>query len=444
MTRQLPQNLEAERSVLGVLFLRGASAYAEVAPILDADHFYHPLHGLLYREIGACVAANQPVDLVVLCARMEQSGSLQRLSGVGGAAFITEIAISAANFKIKHYAAIVREAALARAVVLLCSELSEKGYQGVAGAQLLQEAQTRFFDLGMTSTVGGEPEPFKKVMHDAICELEHRYDGRTAITGVAAGLTELDELTNGWQRGDLIVLCGRPGSGKSALAMQAAIHAATSGVPTLCFHLEMSREQVGARALSAEARVDGTAVRTGMLTGDDWIRISKNASRLSDSKLWLDDSQGQGLAAITAKATRWRASACSGNADKPGLVVVDFLQLVSGARAPGKTREQEVGEISRGLKGLAKQLRCPVLAVASLSRKCEERADKRPIQSDLKESGSIESDADLILGVYREAMYSAEADPEEAEILVLKHRNGPTGCVKARWLGRFTRFESWH
>lgn len=439
MARQLPHNLDAERFVLGNLLLRGAAAYAEVAPILEGGEcFFHPMHAVVYAEIAACVAANQPVDLVVLAARMEQSGSLKKLASAGGGAFLAELALQAgANGK--HYAAIIREAALARSLIVMCSELMEKGYGGLGGSELVQEAQRRVFELGAGTAAEAEPEPFRQVLHDAICQLEQRYNHKSAITGIPSGLDALDMLTQGWQPGELIVVCGRPGSGKSAFAGQSAIHAAEIRTPTLCFHLEMSRQQVGARALSAEARVDGRAVRTGLMETADWIRVMKHASRLADVPLWLDTAT-QTLAGLSSKAVRWRATAC-GAADAPALVVVDFLQLIMAAKAAGKNRDQEVGELSRGLKALAKQLRCPVLAVASLSRECEKRADKRPIPSDLRDSGSIESDADVIIGLYREAMYSADADPEEAEIIVSKNRNGATGTVSARWLGTFTRFE---
>lgn len=439
MQRQLPHNLEAERSVLGSLLLRGAQAHAEVAHLLRAEHFYHPLHALVFSEVTACVAANEPIDPVVLEARMVRSGSLGTLAAVGGMSFVVDLLVNAAGYVAKHHAAIVRDTALARSVVLLSAELSELGYSGKSGADLVQDAQRRFFELGASTGSDDEPEPFKRVLHDTILLLERRYGQQSAITGIPCGLPDLDLLTCGWQPGDFIVCCGRPGMGKSALAMQSAVHASELKIPTLCFHLEMSREQVGVRTLSAESRVDGRALRTGMMTTTDWVRIMKNASRLAQATLALDTAS-QGMAAIAAKAIRWRATS-SASLDEPALVVVDFLQLVNAAKGSGKSREQEVGEISRGLKALAKQLRCPVMAAASLSRDCEKRTDKRPVKSDLRDSGSIESDADLILGLYREAEYDRDADPEEAEILVIKNRMGPTGKVRARWLGAYARFE---
>ena len=429
-----PQDLDAERSVLGAMLLE-KNALSEAIEILKANDFYRSAHAQIFEAMTALFERNEPVDEVTLAAELKSRAQFDAIGGTAFLAALTESVPTAAN--VAHYARLVRDRALMRALIQTATAIAGSGYE--AGSEvdvLLDEAESRIFEI----TRAREQRsfvPLKDVVKSVFKRIETLYEKKQPITGVATGFADLDRVTSGLQSSDLIIVAGRPSMGKTAFALNVAQSAAIQHqIPVALFSLEMSREQLVMRMLCSEGRIDGHRLRGGFLKDTDWPKLARAAGALAEAPIFIDDTGALSLLEMRAKARRLQAE------KGLGLVVVDYLQLMHG-RASAEGREREISEISRGLKALAKELKVPVVALSQLNRSLEARNDKRPMLSDLRESGAIEQDADVICFVYRDEYYHEDSpDKGVAEIIIGKQRNGPTDTVKLRFAKEYTRFEN--
>lgn len=427
-----PQNLEAEQSVLGAVLLDN-HALNRALEILTPDDFYKEAHRRVFRAILDLYERNEAIDLVTLTEALRQRNDLE---GVGGAAYLTELVNAvptAAN--ISHHAKIVHEKSLVRQLVRAATEIATRGYETQDRIEeLLDYAEQRVFGI---SDAKMKPSfyPIRQIVKDSFELIERRYEQKENITGVPTGFPALDDLTAGLHPGDLIIIAGRPGMGKTAFALNIAQHAALDKrLPVAVFSLEMAREQLVIRMLCAEARVDAHKLRSGYLGAADWPKLTAAAGRITEAPIFIDDTAALSVLELRAKARRLKRD------QGLDMVIVDYLQLMRG-RGNADTREQEISEISRSLKALAKELRVPVIALSQLSRAVENRTERRPQLSDLRESGAIEQDADLVMFVYRDELYKqTEENRNRAKIIVSKQRNGPTGDIDLVFLKEYTRF----
>ena len=431
-----PQNLEAEQAVLGGVLI-DPTAMHKIAEVLTPIHFYREGHALIFEGMLDLYEDGEPIDVVTLTERLRKK---QQLEKVGGATYLSALAggvITAAN--VSNYARIVHEKALLRSVINKGTEIAARAYDFTEDVErLLDEVEQSIFQIS-----GSRIKPsffdLNKIIKENIKTLEAAYQRKEVVTGVPSGFKDLDKITAGFQPGDLIIIAGRPSMGKTALALDVCRHAAVLGrVPAAIFSLEMSKEQLGLRMLCSEARVDSSSARTGFLEEGDFMRLIEAASELSEAPLYIDDTPALTILEVRAKARRLMLK------KGIGLIVVDYLQLMRGRHNVDR-REQEISEISQGLKALAKELSIPVIALSQLNRKVEERHDKRPLLSDLRESGAIEQDADVIAFIYRDEVYNKSDDNPNrgiAEVIVGKQRNGPTGNIKLAFLSKFTRFDN--
>jgi replicative DNA helicase len=428
-----PQNLEAEESVLGAMML-SPGAIGAVSEVLSASDFYRESHAKIYRAALALYAKGEPVDAITLVDELERRGELE---DVGGRVRIHELAAlvpAAANAA--HYARIVREMATLRGLIRAGNEIARLGVEREGEtAELVDRAEQIVFELSQ-SRVATEFSHIEELLKESFERITALYEAGAEVTGFPTGFRELDLLTSGFQRGNLIVLAARPSMGKSGLALCiAANQAVRCETPVALFTLEMSKAEVTQRLMCSEAKVESQRLRTGRLAQEDWSRLTAACDRLAKAPLYVDDTGSITMMEIRSKARRLKSREPS-----LGLILVDYLQLMtSGSTA--ENRVQEVSQISRALKVLARDLDVPIVAVSQLSRAVEQRHDKRPILSDLRDSGSIEQDADLVLFIYRDEYYNPESpDQGLAEIHLAKHRNGPTGTVKLSFLKRFAKF----
>ncbi|MFO0574949.1 MAG: replicative DNA helicase [Polyangia bacterium] len=442
-----PSSRDAEESVIGGVLFSGR-AITLVADLLIPDDFYDIKHEAIFAAMLELDQRSQPIDLITVAEQMRASGTLSKLAAVGSEAFLAELANKVATVEnIVHHAGIVRSMSTKRRLIRASSSIAEKGYNpDLEADKYIDQAQQAVFEISSRSNRQSY-EAVRKVLHTAIKALEQRFSRKEAITGVGTDYTKFDEMTAGMQPGDLIIIAARPSMGKTSFVMNCAQNAALNhNVPTLVFSLEMSKESLIERVLCCEARIDAQKLRTGMLETRDWINITKAASRVAEAPMWIDDGGSPTLMEIRSKCRRWRSdsSIFPKGIEQHGLVVIDYLQLVHGSSAgASESREREISEISRGLKALAKELRVPVVALSQLNRSVESRADKRPMPSDLRESGAIEQDADLICFIYRDEVYNKETpDRGVAEIIIGKQRNGPTGTVRLAFFNQYTRFEN--
>jgi replicative DNA helicase len=428
-----PQNLEAEESVLGAMLL-SPGAIGAVSEIVDAGDFYRESHAKVYRAALALYAKGEPVDAITLVDELEERGELEE---AGGRVRIHELAaLVPATANAAHYARIVREMATLRGLIRAGSEISRLGWErpGETG-DLVDRAEQVVFDLSQ-QRVTTEFSHIETLLKESFERITALYEAGADVTGTPSGFKDLDRLTSGFQPGNLIIVAARPSMGKSALVLcMAANIAVRSKVPVGLFTLEMSKAEVTQRLLCSEAKVESQRLRNGKLAPDDWPRLTEAASRLTDAPIYVDDTGSINMMEIRSKARRLK----SRHPDL-GLIVVDYLQLMtSGGTA--ENRVQEVSQISRQLKVLARDLEVPIVALSQLSRAVEQRTDKRPILSDLRESGSIEQDADLVAFIYRDEYYNDESDQQGiAEVHVAKHRNGPTDSIKLSFLKRYAKF----
>jgi replicative DNA helicase len=427
-----PQNLEAEQAVLGALMLEPETG-SSVFEILQPEDFYRDNHRLIYIALRDLFERGDPVDLVSVAEILRQSG---RLEQVGGIATVSEIARSVPSaVNIEFYAKIVAEKSMLRQLIRVAGRIAEKGYEpGEEATALLAEAEKFILDLTQRQVKDGF-ESIRKILLSTFEKIETLYAHKGNLTGVPTFFTELDRMTSGWQPSDLVIIAARPSMGKTALVLNMAQNAAVrANVPVAVFSLEMSKEQLVQRMLCSEAMVDQQRVRTGDLLDTDWPKLTRAVGPLSDAPVFIDDTVGISLVELRSKARRLKME------HGLGLIVIDYLQLMTlGRRA--ESRQQEVAAISRGLKGIARELSVPVIALSQLNRGVEQRQDKRPIMSDLLESGAIEADADVISFIYRDEYYNPESEKKGiAELIIAKHRNGPVGAVELGYLKEFTKF----
>jgi replicative DNA helicase len=435
-----PHSVEAEQSVLGGLLLDN-SAWDRAADLLTESDFYRYEHRLIFTAITALVSATKPADVITV---YEQLQSLGKAEEVGGLAYLNAMAQSvpsAANMR--RYAEIVRERAILRKLVAASDEIATAAFnpQGRAVAQILDEAEGKIFKIGEE---GSRTKQGFHSMDSLVVQLIDRVqelaeNGAGDVTGVPSGFIDLDRMTAGLQGGDLIILAARPPMGKTAFALNIGEHVAVKeGLPVCVFSMEMGASQLALRMVGSLGRIDQQNLRTGRLRDEEWGRLSEAVDQLRNVSLFIDETPALTTAELRARARR-QARQCG----KLGLIVVDYLQLMSGSSSSDENRATEIGEISRGLKALAKELQCPVIALSQLNRSVETRPDKRPMMSDLRESGAIEQDADVIMFIYRDEYYNKESkEPGVAEIIIGKQRNGPVGTVKLAFRREHTKFDN--
>ena len=430
----LPQNLEAERSTLGAMLL-DRDATSRVVEVLKEEAFYKGAHRHIFRAILNLYDRNEPVDYITLTDLLSRGGNLE---AAGGAVYITGLTDGVPTAAhAEHYARIVKEKSILRNLIRTTTNIISRCYaEGEEADQLLDEAEHSIFDISQDRQHGSVVQ-IRDVIHDAMEVVENLSKHETHITGVPTGYQKLDEMTSGLHAGELVILAARPSMGKTALALNIAAHAAMEAkIPVAVFSLEMSAEALVTRMLCSEARVDIQAVRTGRLVEGDLGHLSMSAGRLFDAPIFIDESPSISVLEMRSKARRLKSE------QKIGLIIVDYIQMMESA-GRSENRQQEIAGISRSLKALAKELRIPVLVLSQLSRAPEARGDRRPQLSDLRESGAIEQDADVVAFIFREAYYEKDKkDDKTSELIIAKQRNGPTGTIKLIFNQQYTRFDN--
>lgn len=432
LVRIPPQNVEAEQSVLGAMLL-DKDVIPEITEILTNVDFYRDDHKEIFESMMDLFDKGEPVDLITLSEQLKSRGSLDAVGGLDYLAYIANYVPTTANAR--HYAKIVEEKSILRKLIKASNEIMSLSYEGAEEvATVLDRAEKYIFDVSQNRNTQGF-SIIKDVLVETFNRLEELYNSKGHITGIPTGFADLDIKTAGLQNSDLILIAARPAMGKTSfvlnIAQYAAIHAR---VPVAVFSLEMSKDQLVNRILCGEAMVDSQRMRTGKLEDDDWQKIAKALGPLSDSPIYIDDTPGTSITDIRAKCRRLKLE------KNLGLVVIDYLQLMQG-KGKNESRQQEISDISRSLKILAKEINVPVLTLSQLSRAPEQRTDHRPILSDLRESGAIEQDADIVMFLYRDDYYNPESEKKNiAEVIIAKNRHGSTGTVDLAWLGQYTKF----
>ena len=429
-----PQDLDAEEAVLGAMMINDQAVLTASEIISDPGEFYREAHGTVYRAILALLARSEPIDAVTVSDELERMGALEQVGGRGFIFGLSSSVTVAAN--VKSHAQIVRDLSLLRRVAAAGLEIAELGYGRQGDVRdILDRAESAIFDVAQSRTTS-DIVPIGGLLGDEVERISAATEQR-GLTGASSGLRDLDKITSGFQNSNLIILAARPAMGKTSLALGIARHLGVSArVPGVVFSLEMSRGEIAQRFIATEARVDSTRMRSGDVRDEDWMRIQDACNRLSDAPIYVDDTAGINLMEIRSKARRLKMK-------EPdlGLVMIDYLQLMSSG-SNEENRVQEISQISRQLKVLARDLDVPVIALSQLSRGVESRTDKRPLLSDLRESGSIEQDADVVMFIYRDDYYNKETSekPGTAELIVAKHRNGAVGTVDLAFMPHYTTF----
>nr|WP_315429614.1 replicative DNA helicase [uncultured Albidiferax sp.] len=437
-----PHSIEAESSVLGGLLLDN-NAWDRVGDLLKDDDFYRYEHRLIFAAVRELINASKPADVITVFERLQSIGKSEEVGGLAYLNSLAQYVPSASN--IRRYAEIVRERGILRKLVTASDEIATNAFntQGRPVDKILDEAEQKIFNIGEEGARNKQGfQAMETLVVDLLDRVQEMADNQNDVTGVPTGFYDLDRMTSGLQAGDMIVLAARPSMGKTAFAINIAEHVALKeGLPVAVFSMEMGASQLAIRIVGSIGRIDQGHLRTGNLTDDEWPRLAEAVEKLRTVSLHIDESPGLSPSELRANARRL-ARHCG----KLGLIVVDYLQLMSGSSSSGggDNRATELGEISRGLKMLARELQCPVIALSQLNRSVEQRPDKRPMMSDLRESGAIEQDADIIMFIYRDEYYTKDAckEPGVAEIIIAKQRNGPTGTVKLAFLRNITKFES--
>lgn len=434
-SRLPPQNLEAEQSVLGGVLLDNHS-FDKVADTLSSQDFYRPAHSKIFTSMCELAKKSEPIDIVTLTAKMKELGVYEE---VGGASYLAELLERVPTaLHSEKYARLVAEQALKRRLITSCTEIAQKGFDPlIPPAELLDYAEREVFKVS-SEKKSENLMAARELVRSAFSELEKRFENQNELTGTPSGWIELDKLTQGFQPSDLVVVACRPSMGKTSFSLGAARYAAlATKKPVLFFSLEMSKMQIIHRLLASEGKVDSTRIRSGKLTEQDWARLTRAAGSISEAPLYIDDTSQ-----ITALELRGKARRLKAQVGDLGLIVVDYLQIMGSANK-NENRERVISEISASLKALAKELQVPVLALAQLNRQIMLRQDKRPTPADLRESGAIEQDADLIIFIHREELEPVQPNNAcVAEFIIGKHRNGPLGAVKVAWLSQYASFEN--
>ena len=434
---QPPHSIEAEQAVLGGLMLAN-DAFDGVAALVGEEDFFSLDHQLIFKTMHRLSVSDQPMDVITLSESLKESQSLDQIGGDSYLVELTRNTPSAAN--ILAYAQIVLERATVRKLITAANDIVEKSYNplGWDSSKLLAEAEQRLMEVMEDRPKQGGFEHVTDLLRQAIDRIEELFNSDADITGLSTGFGDLDEMTSGWQQADLVIVAGRPSMGKTSFAMNMVEHAMLhQEQPVLVFSLEMPANQLIIRLLSSMGKIDQGKVRSGNLNPDDFTRLSGAAARLKDRPLFIDDTPG-----ISPLELRNRIRQLAREHGAPAMVMVDYLQLMS-ASTPGDGRVQEISQISRELKIIAREFDCPLIALSQLSRNLEQRPNKRPINSDLRESGAIEQDADVVVFIYRDEVYHEDTqDKGMAEIIIGKQRNGPIGTTRLAFLGKYTRFEN--
>ncbi len=435
-----PHSLQAEQSLLGGLMLDNET-WDKIADKVNEQDFYRKEHRLMFHALSLLAEDGQPFDVVTLAENLERR---EELDEVGGLAYLGSIAKdtpSAAN--ILAYAKIVRENAVKRRLISVGTDIADSGFrsEGRTSAELLDDAERKVFEIAdQMAKGGGGFQPIKTLLGMAVQRIETLFERDEPITGIATGFTDFDMMTSGLQRSDLVIVAGRPSMGKTTFAMNIAEHVAINGrLPVAVFSMEMPGDSLAMRMMSSLGRINQLRVRTGKLEDEEWPRLTSAVSLLAETPMFIDDTPAMSPTEVRARARRLKRD----NNGELGLIVIDYLQLMQ-SPGDGENRATEISAISRSLKALAKELHVPVIALSQLNRSLEQRTDKRPVMSDLRESGAIEQDADLIVFIYRDEVYNPEtAEKGKAEIIIGKQRNGPIGKVPMTFLGEFTKFENY-
>ncbi len=436
-----PHSIEAEQSVLGGLLLDN-SAYDRIADFVSADDFYRFDHRIIFQHIVKLVNASRPADVITVNESLVSAGKGEEVGGLSYLNALAQNTPSAAN--IRRYAEIVRDRGVLRKLISVSDEIASGAFnpQGREVKQMLDEAESKIFAIAEEGARGSqgfiEIQPLLTQVVERIDELYNR-DSSSDVTGVPTGMIDLDRMTSGLQPGDLIIVAGRPSMGKTAFSVNIGENVAIdTGLPVAIFSMEMGGTQLAMRMLGSVGRLDQHRLRTGRLNDEDWPRLTHAIQKMNEAQIYIDESP-----ALSSIELRARSRRLARQCGRLGLIIVDYLQLMS-ANSPGENRATEISEISRNLKGLAKELNCPVIALSQLNRSLEQRPNKRPVMSDLRESGAIEQDADLILFIYRDEVYNPDSpDKGTAEIIIGKQRNGPIGAVRMTFLGSYTKFENY-
>ena len=435
-----PHSIEAESSVLGGLLLDN-TAWDRVADLVSANDYYRHEHQLVYGAVAVLINANKPADVITVFEQLQSQGKADEIGGISYLNALAQYVPSAAN--IRRYAEIVRERAILRKLISVSDDIATNAFnpRGKPVVNILDEAEQKIFSIGEEGSKMKQGfQSMDTLVVSLLDRVQEMADNPNDITGVPTGFIDLDRMTAGLQAGDLVVLAARPSMGKTAFAINIAEHVALNeGLPVAVFSMEMGAAQLAVRIVGSIGRINQSHLRTGKLSDDEWPRLTEAIEKLRNVSLHIDETPG-----LTPSELRANARRLARQCGKLGLIVVDYLQLMSGSQSDGENRATELGEISRGLKMLAKELQCPVIALSQLNRSVEQRTDKRPMMSDLRESGAIEQDADIIMFIYRDEYYTKDAckEPGVAEIIIGKQRNGPTGTVKLAFLSMLTRFES--
>lgn len=432
--RTMPNSIEAEQSVIGSMIM-DRDAVMSASEILVKEDFYHQQYGLLFQAMVDLFNDRQPVDLVTLQNKLKEMNVPPEISALEYVKDLVSAVPTSAN--VKYYAQIVKEKALLRKLIHVNEDIENQCYQGTESTEvLLEQTEKKIFDL-LQNRGGGDYVPIKQVVMNALDKIEAASKTKGTVTGIATGFLDLDYKTAGLQPSDLILVAARPSMGKTAFVLNIAQYAAFhSNLCTAIFSLEMSKEQLVNRLFSLESRVDAQKLRSGNLDDSDWEKLIEGAGVIGRSKLIIDDTPGISISEMRSKCRKYKLE------HDLKLIIIDYLQLMSGSSGKGsESRQQEISEISRSLKALARELHVPVIALSQLSRQVEQRPDHRPMLSDLRESGAIEQDADVVMFIYRDDYYNKESENKGiAEIIIAKQRNGPIGTVELVWLPEYTKF----
>ena len=428
-----PNDIEAEQAILGSM-LTDKDAVISAIEVLKEEDFYRADNRAIYGAILNLYSRAEPIDIITVKAELESLGKFEQVGGLEYLAMLPDKVPTTANAM--KYVNIVEEKSTLRSLIKTANEIIELGYDPTEDVtDVMENAEKKIFNI-MQNKDKKSYSPIKDILVDSFTQLEELYNRPQPITGVPTGFTELDYKTAGFHGSDLILIAARPAMGKSAFALNIATNAAVrANVPVVIFSLEMSKEQMVNRILCSEAMVDSNKVRTGKLEEDDWTKLAGSIGPLSEAEIFIDDTPGISVTEIRAKCRKLKLE------KNIGMVVIDYLQLVQGSNKRNGSREQEISEISRSLKILAKEIGVPVIALSQLSRAVEQRPDHRPMLSDLRESGAIEQDADIVMFLYRDDYYNQDSEKKDiAEVIIAKHRGGSTGTVELLWLGSYTKF----